>query len=372
MKGVDLKKLNRDVLEGKSGGRIIWQPRIGCWYNDKIFLDERLPEPYDGLTLPEIFKKLGCSARDYEYLDCFKQIDDPRVVRHSRAISDTLAEHIVETPVGSLTTVIRSNKSNGGVYPEIWPVKSVEDLKIDAWVQERTEYAFDRARYDEVYKKWGGMGLTATAFPKVSVQRLTQEAMGLEGTIYAIADYPGAIDGYLRVINENQKKLVKLMSESPVECINFGGHGDCRLLSPNMMREYLLPVCREMNDVFHKAGKFTFSHWDGEVKPLLPFVKELGFDAIEAITPEPQGDVTLEEMKGALGDDIFLIDGIAAILFDPLFPVERLISQVKKLIELFAPKLILGISDELPSRGDIERIRIVGDIVDEYNAQFIR
>jgi len=32
------------------------------------------------------------------------------------------------------------------------------------------------------------------------------------------------------------------------------------------------------------------------------------------------------------------------------------------------PKLILGISDEMSSRGDIERIRLVGRVVDDYNA----
>ena len=41
-----------------------------------------------------------------------------------------------------------------------------------------------------------------------------------------------------------------------------------------------------------------------------------------------------------------------------------------RLIELFAPKLVLGISDEISSTGDLERVRIVGAIVDEYNAQF--
>jgi hypothetical protein len=36
-------------------------------------------------------------------------------------------------------------------------------------------------------------------------------------------------------------------------------------------------------------------------------------DGIEAITPEPQGDVTLEEMKEGLGDDLVLLDGIPAL-----------------------------------------------------------
>ncbi|HHY24795.1 MAG TPA: hypothetical protein GX527_11320, partial [Clostridiaceae bacterium] len=68
------------------------------------------------------------------------------------------------------------------------------------------------------------------------------------------------------------------------------------------------------------------------------------------------------------GDDLFLIDGIAALLFEDIFPIEDLEKQVREAIELFAPKLILGISDEISSRGNLERVRLVGKIVDDYNA----
>ena len=43
--------------------------------------------------------------------------------------------------------------------------------------------------------------------------------------------------------------------------------------------------------------------------------------------------------------------------------------QKVKVIDLFAPKLVLGISDELSSTGDIERVRVVGEIVNAYNAR---
>ena len=65
--------------------------------------------------------------------------------------------------------------------------------------------------------------------------------------------------------------------------------------------------------------------------------------------------------------DLFLLDGIPAVYFDETFPVEVLVECTHKLIDLFAPKLVPGISDEISSTGDIERVRVVGGIVDEYN-----
>ena len=64
---------------------------------------------------------------------------------------------------------------------------------------------------------------------------------------------------------------------------------------------------------------------------------------------------------------MFLLDGIPAIYFDKEFSEETLVACVHQILDLFAPNLILGISDEISSTGDIERIRLVGKIVDEYN-----
>ena len=77
----------------------------------------------------------------------------------------------------------------------------------------------------------------------------------------------------------------------------------------------------------------------------------------------------LEEVKEALGDEMFLLDGIPAVYFDETYPEETLVETAERLIERFAPKLILGISDEISSTGDIERIRIVSRIVDRMNEE---
>jgi len=99
---------------------------------------------------------------------------------------------------------------------------------------------------------------------------------------------------------------------------------------------------------------------------LLKYLKDLPFDGIEALTPLPQGDVSIEEMKDAIGDKI-LLDGIPAIMFLPGYPLKEFEDFVKRIIELFYPRLILGASDEVPPPADIERVRIVSEIVSDFN-----
>lgn len=176
------------------------------------------------------------------------------------------------------------------------------------------------------------------------------------------------MEAYFRALDESHARLIEVINASPIEIINFGDNLHCGTLSPELYQRYVLPSYLRRSEQLHAGGKFVHSHWDGDTKSLLPFARTSGLDGIEAITPKPQGDVTLEEIKEALGDEIFLIDGLPAILFDELYPVSMLEEFTHRLIELFAPKLILGISDEISSTGDIERIRVVGSIVDDYNA----
>lgn len=364
----NLLELNRAVLRGTSNGKIIFQPRILCWIADRKFLGEPLPGGLDGLTDAELYRNLGCSNRIYEYNACFRQVLPENVSTVTREISPIERETVVETPAGKLTSVMQGNTSNPGWFFKKWPVVTEDDLRVQMWLIEHTGWEWDRERYDALFAEWGDIGLPVMfTWPRVTVQNLYHDIMGTEGGVYAMTDYPRTVEKYFTALNECSLRLMDVINASPIEWVNFGDNLHGGTLSPSLFRKYVLPAYQQRCDRLHKAGKFAFSHWDGDVKPLLPYARDCALDGIEAITPKPQGDVTLEEMKAALGDEVFLVDGIAAVLFENTFPVEALVEQVHRLIDLFAPKLILGISDEMPSRGDIGRVRLVKEIVDEYN-----
>lgn len=367
-RNVNLTQLNRAVIRGTSGGRIIWQPRILCWYADRTFRGEALPAPFTGMDQLAIHRELGCSARYLGFDGCLKRVHDPRVREHSRSLNALETEHSVETPVGRVTMIERANTSNGGRFPVKWWVTTEEDLKVFTWLEEHSGWAFDDELYRQGCARWGDLGLPSLYLPRVNIQHLYIELMGVEAAVYALGDWPRTVARFFHVLSESHERALEVMAASPIEIINFGDNLHGGLLPPELFVKYVLPEYQKRNDILHRAGKFTHAHWDGDTRPLLPYARECGLDGIEAITPKPQGDVTVEEIKQALGDEVFLLDGIAALLFEDRFPLEDLERQAKKVIELFAPKLVLGISDEISSMGNLERIRFVGDIVDDYNA----
>ena len=368
---LDFATLHKDVVFGKSNGKIIWQPRIGCWYTDKKYAGEPLPEPYEGMSIPEIHRALGCSARLYwPYNLCYRRIEHPSVKRIEKQLNKTDTEITIETPVGKQLSIIRRTPNNIGVIHVKREVVSEEELKVATWREENTSWEWDQKKFDQSQKEVGDLGAPTMYIPRMNIQDLYINKMGCENGIYALYDWTDTVEAYFRALEESHERLIDVINASPIDIINFGENVHSGTLSPDLFLKYHLPACRRRCEKLHTAGKFVCSHWDGDCAPLLQFAKETGLDGIEAITPKPQGDVTIEEIKDGLGDEMFLLDGIPAIYFDETFSAEILKECVHKLIELFAPKLILGISDEISSTGDIERIRIVGDIVKKHNAQF--
>jgi hypothetical protein len=365
---MDLTKFNLDVLRRRAGGRIIWQPRIGCWLTDKLFAGQQLPAPYTGMSMPEIYRSLGCSNRIYDFNGCFRSEEDPRVRFTHTPLNATDTETVIETPVGRQRSVSRRHPGNQYRQEMLkWQISDPAEMRVAAWREERRTWSFDRAEYDRLCGVWAGLGVPTTFILHITVQGLYLDTMGVEGGILALMDWPADCEAYFESVRVGIDRHIDVINASPIEVINLGDNIHAATCSPTLFKKYVLPEYQRRCARLHEAGKFVNSHWDGDCRPLLPFMRDTGLDGIEAITPLPQGDVTLEETKAALGD-MFLIDGLPAIYFDRMFSEKTLLDCARRCIDLFAPNLVLGISDEISSTGDIERIRLVGQLVDDYNA----
>jgi len=370
-RNLDLAQFNLDAAFRRAGGMVLWQPRILAWFTDKNFSGEPLPERYRGMSEAEVYRDLGCSNRVYEYNRCFKRVESPDIERGSRILDATHREDFILTPRGKVTAVFRQSKNNFFEIQEKHWIETREDMKAMTWLLENSTWSWDRTAYEETQTEWGDLGAPCMYIPRVNVENLYLDTMGVERAVFAILEWGPTIYDYFDALHENHLRLIEVINQSPIDLINFGDNLHCRTLSPSLYEEFVLPVYLDRCERLHSAGKFVYAHWDGDTKALLRYAKTSGLDGIEAITPAPQGDVTLEEIKEALGDEIMLVDGIPAILFDHTYSEEDLAECTHRIIELFALNLILGISDEISSTGDIERVRLVGKIVDDYNASIL-
>lgn len=363
------EQLNIAIYEGRAGKRVLWQPRINCWYDDKMFLKEKLPYGLDGMNKAQMYNKLGVSNRIYEYTGCYERIVDGSVRGEAAQTGKGEWTHRLITPVGEIYMVVRSNDSNPGTYFKKWLVETAADIKVKTYIDEATDFRYNPETYKALYKEWGDNGAPVMFICRTPIQEAFVETMGVENTIYALNDEPELMEKYFAAKEESNIRWIREINKSPVRLINYGDNIHCGLTSPELFERYIIPVYQRRYPLLKNAGKFTFSHWDGDVKSILKYAQTSCLDGIEALTPKPQGDVTVDEIRDALGDKLILSDGIAALLFEDGWPLSQLQEQTLQLIEYFAGRLVLGISDEMPSKGNIERVTYVKNIVDRHNAR---
>jgi hypothetical protein len=284
-----------------------------------------------------------------------------RFVQVTEKWLDTQYQEIVyQTPVGELKEVLHYNEFKQEPYNSEYLLKTPDDFRIYEYMLQNEEWSWDQEAYERDILEVGGRGAPQFYFRRSPIQGLFIENMGYEKTVYMMHDHPEVIHHYEEVITDADEAMYKVLCESPTTILNFGENIDSNMDPPPIWYKYLLPYYQKRNQQLKNAGKYTHIHIDGWMKPLIHAIQDSPFDAIEACTPSPQGDVTLEEIKDALGNRI-LLDGIPAIFFLPSYPTEILLDSCKRVVDLFYPRLVLGASDEVPPDSDIERVRIVGE-----------
>lgn len=144
--------LNRAIIRGESGGKVLWQPRIICWYDDRQFNNTPLPAPYTGMDLPELYEALGCSNRIYEYTSAIKVIEDKSIKRYSKKIDDLRTEQFIETPEGTISAIIRKNTSNPGEFFDKWWIENQKDMEVQMYIEAHQDYEFSKEEFDRIYK----------------------------------------------------------------------------------------------------------------------------------------------------------------------------------------------------------------------------
>jgi hypothetical protein len=387
-----------NIYQHKPVDNIVWQPRLDYLFNRSKELGT-LPKRYRDMELLDFYDDLNCSIRPYGYYgQCFERIDPPGVKyetimlggenvpteysdasgdlfqarqQFTKAVFGSGSARIerVKTPIGVLETHI--SYTDLSWHTSKYPVQNPDDVRIMKYILKGTTYRFNPERFREVEVMIGDRSAPMMYLLRTNIMRLIVEFMGFEKTIFALHEEPEMMEDFIDTINATDESLISAIEQSPIPIVTFDDNLHCDISSPNLFKRYMLPVYQQRIMRFHAAGKVCHSHWDGHCKPLLPYAHETGLDGIEAITPQPQGDVTIDEIKAGLGEDIILLDGIPMTSFLPYAPEEELVRITRQVIETFAPNLILGISDEPSPDCLIDRIRLVSEIVNEYDGKIM-
>lgn len=359
------RELNLAIFEG-TADKVLWQPRLETWIFHHM-AKGTLPERYRDLDYLGIYDALRCSVRYAASAGIEVYEDPPDIVRTEEQQGNY---HIVTitTPSGTLRTVEQDVWENGELRNRRiheYPVKTPQQLRVVIDIIERQQYRANLAAFREAADRVGHRAEPTVFLSSDGFTELIKNWCGLVDAHYLLHDYPTAVEEYLEACARRDDRLIDAALQLPCRIFNLGDHTTNEFTPPPILKKYCLPRWQRISERLHAHGRFVHSHWDGNSRLLLPYLQESGLDGVEALPPAPMGDMTLEEIKAAVGERIVCLDLLPAIHFLPHYSMRECLDFARRVIDMFAPRLILGISDEISQVGQIEKVEAITELVDE-------
>ena len=264
------------------------------------------------------------------------------------------------TPLGDLCEETAFLPQSSSVGVTRFPVQTQADLRALLYlIEHRTMVPDCLDDYPARAAMWAASdGLPSVALPRSPLAAFLYEWAGMEHGIYLIADYPDLIDHLFKLMEAQESPIIDAVCQAAPPLIHFADN----LSSDNLAGyydRYMAGGHARRIERLHTAGVKCAVHLDGTVAALLPKLASVGFDAIEALTPYPAGDMHIEHMRAAAcNDHVILWGGIPGIMFAPPYTWHDMQQHVLQLLDAWRDtRFIVGVGDQVPPDGQIDFCR---------------
>jgi len=275
----------------------------------------------------------------------------------------------LRTPIGELREIRVYNESSFSWDIVKRMIESPVDLPIIRYAMERKSFVPRFDRYSKIAGICGVWGVPfAHGIPYSGLGFFMSRFMGVENTVYALADEPVEMAKTIALINEVNLTGIDLICESPAEVVLLSDNFSSDLQPPRLFNEFTASYVVKAAEKLHDAGKYLALHLDGRARGLLACFTGSGVDLVDALTPKPTGDMTPAEIRDEAGPDIVLSGGVSPVYWLPERSDREFVTHVREWLDLrrISPRLVMSDGDQVPPGTSIERIRLMREIIDEY------
>jgi hypothetical protein len=220
--------------------------------------------------------------------------------------------HTFETPVGSITGVIRINPFSLEVAlgsQEEYFVKQPSDWRVVNYIfkgvrdKMTTNYEAFKREEDEL----GDTGLTFAFVEKTPYQKAWVELASPERAFIDFHEQPEELCEYIEIQRQIHTQIAEITAESPAKLVNIDDN-ITDMITPYYFREY----CTRFYDIYSKVlegtGKILASHLDGRLGHLKKEIAEAPLKVVESFTVPPTGEISLTEARLLWPDKLLFIN----------------------------------------------------------------
>ena len=181
--------------------------------------------------------------------------------------------------------------------------------------------------YIQQDKKMGENGIIYGQILPIPVQWLLIEVMGTQLWSESVMLYTREFEELLESLTTIYKKLIDIAADSPAEVIWLEDNITGTIMSPELWNKYCKPIYDYICAIFRKSKKISVAHYDGQNRPLIECIKNTDIDVIEAFTPPPMGDMTVDEARKAWPEKVLFINVPENIYHEPSEVIERYVLE---------------------------------------------
>jgi len=356
------------VLDGRTPDRTPWYGDLSWWHAAHAAAGDLPPEYAGEDGYLRMHRNAGVGIYLYApvvWTQAYDQTVTETVVVDGMASTTTLT-----TPVGSVRSVtVGLPESATSAIVEHY-VKAPDDLRVLAYAHAHRRIAPNVAAFLACDARWGDAGMACVLAPiaTTGLQMLITRWAGVETTVRLWADAREEFERFLGAFDEADDDVFEIIATSPGRCVEFPENLSGEVTGRALLRAYALPTWRRRIERLHDAGKVVGIHNDGTLRGSLPLLIEAGFDFVEAATPAPVGDMSIQEIRDATADRIIVWGGLPGALFSPATSDDAFAAHIEGVLRTFdrGSGFVLGVADQVPPDASFERVRRVREMVDRW------
>ncbi len=298
-----------------------------------------MPENIRKMPTMDFYRHIGC---DIFQFGNYGLKDETQGIKYPCRFS--MSEIEIEEYTDTDGYVINKRKTKWGElvvksknnHPVKYPVETINDVRILTNIWLNSKYEEDEAGCEKDYKRMDEMirndGIYVPITEPSPVQMLLEIEMGTENFYYLLADYKEEIDELINVMNRVRMEEYRIIAEKmPYSACIPLENTSSTYMSPDIYRQYSLPIMRDFVELMHKNGKKAIIHMCGLLKNLLPEIKETGLDGIHALTTAPIGNMDFEYALDMLGDKLIIMGLLdSSVLHRPGVTTEEIHQLLKR------------------------------------------
>jgi len=275
----------------------------------------------------------------------------------------------LSTPKGNLRECWEYLPASYAEAPIEHLVKSERDLPALRYVYAHT---FWKPDYDYAYQRLeqiGDQGILLCYLPKSPFMHLVALEAGIEAVTFAEMSDPDEFAETLAVMKLAFDGAARISVESPAQALMIPENLSAEMIGPRYFEKYMRAYQEEWIGEIANARKHSFIHMDGTLKGLLREEASTGVSVIEAMTPEPVGDLAVQDWAARADTPATILwGGIPGVYFTPKVSDEEFDRHVQEVLLVMRshPRYVLGVADQVPPDGLEYRVRRVGDLVERY------